>query len=206
MALSPVLPSVSTSQLIYVKTNIGGWFFDAFLRVEHTSKLKITEHPVQTGANVADHAYLESQQLAIEVGMTDVVQSIVNGQFSQGWSRSVTAYKVLRQLQASRIPVQVNTRLGIYKNMLVETITTPDTYETQYGLRATVTLKELIVAQVTTVKVSKRPQVTGSTQRGNPEPVKPNQSILRQWFSGMGIDSYPDSNNTNNSSGGGGAW
>ena len=39
------------SELIYVKTNIAGYFFDAFLDMEHTSEMKITSHPVQQGAN-----------------------------------------------------------------------------------------------------------------------------------------------------------
>jgi len=188
MALSPVLPYKlpELGRLIYVKTNIGGWFFDAFLKIDHSSRLTITEHPIQTGASIADYAYLNPQQLTFDIGMSDVAQSLVPDQFTQGWSRSVTAYQVLKELQKNRVPLQVNTRLGVYKNMLIESIDTSDNYQTQYGLKATVVLRELFIAQVTTVKISARPQVTGSTNKGKVEPVAPNQSILYQLFSANG--------------------
>lgn len=171
---------MTAEQLIMVKTNVGGFFFDAFLRLDHTTKLKITEHPVQTGASITDHAYMEPAQLTIEVGMTDVAKSLLPGQFSGGWSRSVTAYQALKELQAQRIPIQVLTRLGLYKNMLIETITAPDDVKTLYGLRATITLREIIVAEVRTVKISARPQITNSTNRGTQEPVDTNKSVAMQ--------------------------
>lgn len=159
------------SQLVYVKTNIGGYFFDAFLKAEHTTSLTITDHPVETGAAISDHAYVNPAQLVMDVGMTDVAQDIVSGQFGGGWSRSVTAYRLLVQLQQSRIPFQVLTRLNLYSNMLVETISAPDDNTTRYGLKATVTMKEIFVATVQTVKISARPQVTDATAMGQVQPV-----------------------------------
>lgn len=172
--------------LVYVKTNIGSWFFDAYLSIAHVSNLKITEHPVQTGANISDHAYLEPKELTIEVGMSDVAKDIIDGQFSGSWSRSVKAYEKLRELQSQRIPVDVLTRLGLYKNMMITALSVPDDYKTLYGLRASVTMKEILVATTRTVKISARPQTTDSTNRGQPEPVEPNESILFQLFGKKG--------------------
>lgn len=182
MSLSPVLPYKlpDLQHLIYLKTNVAGYFFDAFLRVEHTSKLNITSHPVETGANISDHAFLEPAELVIEIGMSDTAKSLVNGQFSDGKSRSVTAYKILKELQAQRVPLQIHTRLSNYKNMLIETISAPDDYRTQYGLNVTVTFREVIITSTRTVKISARTQVTDSTNSGSVEPVEPNQSILKQ--------------------------
>lgn len=188
MALSPVLNQKlpELKDLIYVKTNIGGWFFDAYLSLAHVSNLKITDHPVQTGANISDHAYLEPRELTIELAMSDTASSIVDGQFSGSWSRSVKAYEVLRELQAQRIPMQVLTRLGLYKNMMITALSVPDDYKTLYGLRASVTMKEVLVATTKTVKISARPQITGSTNRGQPEPVAPNESVLFQLLEKRG--------------------
>jgi hypothetical protein len=179
---SPILDlsAPEIKDLIYVKTNIGGWFFDAFLKMTHTSRLTITEHPVQTGAALTDHAFLQPRELSIEVGMSNVASSFVPEQFSGGYSRSVTAFQVLKDLQALRVPIQVHTRLGLYQNMLVEVLSAPDDFMTLDGLRCTVTFREIIVAQVTTVHISARPEVTDSSNRGTPEPVNPNQSILKQ--------------------------
>jgi hypothetical protein len=186
MALSPVLNQKlpELKDLVYVKTNIGGWFFDAYLSLAHVSNLKITEHPVQTGANISDHAYLEPRELTIEVGMSDIAKDIVDGQFSGSWSRSVKAYEKLRDLQSQRIPMQVLTRLGLYKNMMITALSVPDDYKTLYGLRASVTMKEVLVATTKTVKISARPQTTNSTNRGQSESIKTDESILYQGNGG----------------------
>lgn len=179
---SPILDldSLQLSSLVYVRNNINGWFFDAILRAEHTTKLRITEHPVQSGAAITDHAFLEPAELVLEVGMTDTAESIVPGQFQEGSSRSVVAYHLLLDLQSLRVPLKIFTHLNIYENMLIEVISVPDDYKTSSALKATVTFKQILVAEVTTVKLSERPQVTDSTNRGNPEPVTPNQSIIYQ--------------------------
>lgn len=166
------------SDLIYVKTNIAGYFFDAFMDTEHNSEMKITTHPVQQGANVADHAYLEPKTLTMRIKMSDAVESIVSSQFTKAYTKSVSAYRVLLELQASRIPFRVHTRLQAYDNMLIKSIVAPDDVNTIYGLECTVTMQELLVAQVQTVKVSKRMQTTSSTDNGVVAVQQADKSIL----------------------------
>jgi hypothetical protein len=151
----------------YFDTQIGDYVFDAYFNIQHDTNLTITESPVQTGANISDHAFMEPKTLTFEIGMSDVMQSIIVGQFSDSQSRSVNAYNTLRTLQEQRIPCQVTTRLGVYENMLIETISAPDDNTTFYGLRATVTMKEILVVAVTTVQISARPQVSQSTNNGD---------------------------------------
>lgn len=179
---SPILDlsAANIKGLIYCKTNIGGWFFDALLKATHTSRLTITDQPVQTGASLSDHSFMKPRELMMEIGMSDVAKSFVPGQFTGGYSRSVQAFKVLKDLQAIRVPIQVHTRLGLYQNMLIEVLSAPDDYTTSSSLRCTVTFREILVAKVSTLKISARPQVTNNANRGAPEPVQPNQSILRQ--------------------------
>lgn len=168
------------SQLILVKTNIGGFFFDAVLREEHTSSLKITSHPVQTGANITDHSYVEPAVLTMEIAMSDAMDDLYNRQFidytsSSGEkhaSKSVSAYRFLLDLQESRVPVTVLTRLKQYSNMLIENITVPDDAKTLHGLKCTVILREVFVAKVYETKVSTRPHATNKTPKGNVEAVE----------------------------------
>lgn len=167
-------------KLIYLKTNVGGYFFDAAIKFEHQSSLKITSHPVQTGSNIADHAYVEPSILVMEIGMSDAMESYIKGQFSDGSSRSVSAYQTLSKLQADRLPLQIYTRLRTYKNMLIEQITAPDDVKTGYGLKASVRFKEIFVVDVAAVKVSARPQTTGTTNRGTQQPAEVNETVLRQ--------------------------
>ena len=166
------------TELIYVKTNIGGYFFDGFIDNEHQDDLEITSHPVQNGASVADHAYLKPATLTMHIKMSDVLTDIVPGQFTKDYTRSVSAYNVLRDLQAQRVPLRVHTRLRAYENMLIKSIVANDDYTTVNGLDCTVTMQEILVAQTQTVKVSKRQQTTGSTDGGVTGLIKVDQSIL----------------------------
>lgn len=170
----------NVKELILIKTNIGSYFFDAFIRVDHTSKLKVTEHPIESGSVVADHAYLEPKELIIEIGMSDAMQSLVPGQFSGGWSRSVTAYQMLLDLQATRTPLFIYTRLGPYNNMLITSISAPDDKNTRFGLKCSVTLREILVSVTDRVKVSAIPQLTDYNQSGQVLPQTVNESILYQ--------------------------
>jgi hypothetical protein len=171
-------------QLLYVKNNIGGLFFDAFLKLTHTSSLTITQHPVETGAAISDHSYIMPTTLVCDIGVSDVGTSIVPGQFGgqttlaglagpigEPQSRSVNAFQALLALQQSRVPVQVTTRLNLYNNMLIQSIVTSEDNTTAHAWKATVTMQEIFVAVVQTVKVSSQPQVTDSTVKGVVQPA-----------------------------------
>ncbi len=174
----PMFPGTTT---VVIKTNLAGYYFDAILSSQHESSLTVTAHPVESGAAISDHAFVNPRQLTLQIGMSDAAKDIYPGQFEGGPAgRSVTAYRLLCDLQKSRIPVKVLTRLGEYDNMVIESVSASDDNKTAFGLRATVTLREILVAVVTTVKVSSRPHVTDSTERGAVEPKKLPQSWLSQ--------------------------
>ena len=173
--------------LLYCKTNIGGYFFDGFIQVEHNIELQTTSNPVETGASVVDHAYVKPAELVMKVMMSDVHQSLVPGQFTGASFRSVNAWQVLRKLQSDRIPMSVLTRLGLYTNMLITKLATTDTAETFRALSAEVTLREIPVARVKTVKISSADQTTINTEMGKIEASQINdelQSLLYQWYGG----------------------
>ena len=173
--------------LLYCKTNIGGYFFDGFMQVDHNIELQTTSNPVETGASVVDHAYVKPAELTMKVMMSDVHQSLVPEQFTGASFRSVNAWQVLRKLQSDRIPMSVFTRLGLYTNMLITKLATTDTAETFRALSAEVTLREIPVARVKTVKISSADQTTINTEMGKIEASQINdelQSLLYQWYGG----------------------
>lgn len=166
----------------YFDTGNEKLIFDAIFSTQHDTSLNITEHPIQTGADITDHAYEESARLTFDIGMSDVMQSFISGQFADNNSRSVSAYKKLRELQKQRLPITVVTRLGTYNNMMVETISTTDDNKTTYGLRATVTLKEIFVVNVTTVKISERPHKSSEVNEGDQKVMKADEGLLFGLF------------------------
>lgn len=172
------MDSEGYNALLFGKTNIGGYFFDAFIDVEYTREATLTQSPVQTGAAITDHAYLNPVKLTMTVGMSDVMQSRVAGQFEGGWSRSRNAWDVLVKMQEDRVPMSVLTRLGRYDNMLIRSLKQKDDFEELYALHATVELEQIIVVQTKKATVSLSPQVTGSTQSGTVQAMRIDRSIL----------------------------
>lgn len=156
----------SYAGLLYCKTNIGGYFFDGFINVKHSHNLVITENQIETGVSIVDHAYMKPATIEMRVLVSDVHQSIVAGQFSEGWRRHTSAWQILKKLQADRIPLSVFTKLALYDNMLIETLTADDNASTLNTLVADVTLREVPIATLKTVKISEADQTTLDTELG----------------------------------------
>lgn len=178
--------------LLYSKTNIGGYFFDGVLSVNHQNDLEITENPVESGASISDHAYLKPRVLTMKVMVSDVHRSFIDGQFEGGYRRHVTAYDILCKLQSDRIPVSVCTKLKIYNNMLIQSIQASESEGDNYeSLAASVVLKEIPVAQVKRVKISLADQTTIDTQAKRiqaEQATKTISSTLYNLFGGPGDD------------------
>lgn len=176
------------------KWPIGGLIFDGIMRTEHLSRVRPTQYPVQTGVIMTDHAIIEPCELTIEIMMTDaatnnfmvtdpflayVYQSVINLKMYSnilaqapnpitlyGSGRAKQVWTSLKILQQSRVPINVETRLQTYNNMIIEEISTPDDYTTFNALRCTVRLREIIFANVAEVAVSARAAATTNTSSG----------------------------------------
>jgi len=80
---------------------------------------------------------------------------------------SLSVWQTLKQLMLNRTPLTLTTRLDTYYNMVILDVDAPDDVHTLYGLRATVTLEEIVAGSVASVApVSSRGQTTGSTSVG----------------------------------------
>lgn len=152
--------------------SLGGMRFDAWLRLQHNTGLTITQHPVETGASITDHSYFNPRRFSFDIGMTDC---IVAPQFPGDANRSVNAYNALVNLQGRRERLTLVSKYGIFPNILIESVDVSDDYSTKNVMKATISLLEIIVAKLQTIKVSADPQVTDQTNKGQvpPQPVPP---------------------------------
>ena len=128
--------------------SIGPVFFDAVFKTAHSSTVTVTSQPVQTGANIADHAYLEPDEVTMEIGMTDAAFDAVQ-------NHSVNAYQMLRSVMEEREPISLYTRLKSYTDMLIVSLGVEDDYTTANALRATVVLQKMLMADVAAVQVQR---------------------------------------------------
>lgn len=170
----------------FINDGTDTFYFDAIIRLEHNESRRITEHPVQTGANISDHSFQLPARLVLEIGMSDVMASYKDGQFGSDSSypkRSVQAYHKFQEWQQFGLPLSVYTRLNDYSNMVIENISAPDDVKTKYGLKAMVSFKEIITQQIKTVKTSAIKHANVTT----PEAIKQTQdpgTLLNYLFGG----------------------
>ena len=162
--------------------NLNGLYFDAWLRLNHNSTLTSTLHPVQTGAAITDHSYINPQRFSFDIGMSDAMSSILPGQFPSSPTRSVKAYNILKALQNTRELLTLTTKYGEYKNILIESLDVPDDYTTNSSAIMSVSLIEIMLVDAKTFKTSNAPQITNITNRGQVSPQGTDRTILNNIF------------------------
>lgn len=140
------------------RVSIGGLIFNAVLNTNHVSKITATSHPVEGGANITDHAFVDPAEVTIEIGMTDC----------NGAGVSDKMFASLQSLQNSRRPIVIQTRFKRYGNMLIMSMSVPDDYKTVNALKAVLMCREIIIVgtQTVTVTASGQGQKAGSTNKG----------------------------------------
>lgn len=153
MTLTVATPSsvLSTApETVYVRPqrSLGGLTMDVIIEEQHTDEVEITEHPVERGAAVTDHAYLKPATLSIKGGVSDASAKATTGD-----RRSVTAYQALLKLQAKREPFDVVTGKRVHRNMLVKSLNVVTDANTERVLIFTAELQEIRIATVRAVSV-----------------------------------------------------
>ena len=89
-----------------VKSAPNVYVFDAVLDLEHWQSLVKTQHPIQTGADISSHAYLQPAKLTMYIGMSDAMAAYmadgVTPFSGASNSKSVNAYQTMLDIQAVR--------------------------------------------------------------------------------------------------------
>ncbi|HEN3403509.1 TPA: hypothetical protein U5D55_000247 [Yersinia enterocolitica] len=156
---------------------------------KHQDALEITEHPVEVGAAVNDHAYKRAAEVTMEVGfagggsLLDFVDTSTIG-LSLGKSPE-EVYQELRELQESRQPFDVITGKRKYSNMLIRGIEVTTDKTSENVLMCVLTLREVIMSQTESIKVADKENMqegvsTSAMQNtGTKAPAPANNSLLK---------------------------
>lgn len=176
------------SIFIRPQRRIGGFQADVTVEEQHADTLTITDHPVERGAAITDHTYNNPNQLTVVAGWTN---SRLDAFLDQ--SRVQRVYEQLLALQGSAEPFEVVTGKRIYRNMVIQSLATTTTKDTENALIVTATMREIIIVktQSTTVppsQVQKQPQQTQEVSESGTKQLsttaKPNTSALATIFGG----------------------
>lgn len=157
---------------------------------KHSDALEITEHPVEVGAAVSDHAYKRPSEVVMQVGFAgggSLLDFIDTTSFGIGAGLSPReTYQELLDLQNSRAPFDVVTGKRLYNNMLIRAIEVTTERTTENVLSAALTLREVIITSTTTTTVAPKADMklgaeTSSVQNsGVKTPTPKSESLLSQ--------------------------
>lgn len=122
------------------KRNMAGFIADAVIEERHSDSLVITDHPVEQGATISDHAYKRPAELTL-----DYEWSAGGGQGSK--QDLSTLYQQLLQLQVDRVLFDVVTGKRQYTNMLLETISVDTDFKKEFVLSVRAVCREVLIAK-----------------------------------------------------------
>lgn len=147
--------------------------FDCTVSERHSDQLTITDHPVEEGANVSDHAQKEPPVLELNgiisnqpilLNVVDDLQPSVAGGSPD--NRAQDAYDEFIRLQESASLLQIATEVRDYEDMMIASIAVQRDKDTRNILDIGLTLRKFRVATVESVEA--------------PEPVEPVHRGRRQ--------------------------
>ena len=138
----------------------------------HSDTLTITDHPVEQGAPITDHAFKNPAELSMRIGwsssslaldsvVSSVVDSVKAGKLTTPKIKTVRdIYEDLLKLQASRKPFDVSTGKRLYKDMLIKSISTTTDASSENALVVSVVLRQIIIVQTKAAKLKAENQKT----------------------------------------------
>jgi hypothetical protein len=156
---------------------IGPFTAQVTIEERHRDEMVITDHPVESGAVISDHAFMLPSSVTIRAGWSespggdsDVGSLLDDGGAFDGLSglTSMTSgegvgslrdmYENMRQLQASRIPFEILTGKRIYKNMLIRSMDTLSDKENENSMVLTIECREVQIVTTQVVAVGAPPE------------------------------------------------
>jgi hypothetical protein len=147
----------------------------------HSDEMEITEHPVEQGSVIADHAFARPSEVILTLGWSNspnetglsnqilgaaansnpAIQAVVAAakayqgyvNFSNGDSTIDDAYTQLLYAYQNRILFDVQTGRRLYLNMLIKSIGLTTNQQTENSMLVRVTCRQILMAKTQTVTV-----------------------------------------------------
>lgn len=127
--------------------SIAGILPNVTIEERHTDEIEITQHPVEQGSPISDHAFKRPMRLLMHVGWSNssALLNLVNG---GGDVKDI--YQQLLDLQNSFKPFTVVTGKRSYQNMMMRSISVTTNKETENAVIAEIEFEEVILVSTKT--------------------------------------------------------
>lgn len=196
---------------VRTKKSLGGIQLDAVLSETHNNAIRLTKNPVELGADITDHAIIEPKRINIVAQVSDTplgtaalgeIVDLITGLFGTATSDNITrsnaAYNAMLQIMELREPIEVQTKLKLYSDMMITSLTTTQDKTSSRIVLMNINLEEVLITESQIIKLDPEQLEDGSTKeqgsspekKGRQEPVTPsestNKSVLKSVLDWVG--------------------
>ena len=148
---------------------------DVVISEMHSDQVTVTNHPVDTGADLSDHAIIQPTTVTCTFAWSDssrAINSALDGSILQGMETTKDVYEKLLALMRARQPLRLSTGKRAYENVIITALKTTSSVETESAAIIEITFQEVFMAQAQTVSLSRLKQKNagrtgGKTNRGS---------------------------------------
>lgn len=154
---------------------------DVVLEEIGLDELVITDHPVERGAPISDHAFKRPCELILRCGWSNSASTQVGGFAAPGLSRGLASvlggngdrvsatYAELLALQEGREPITISTGKREYENMLMQSLALTTDQETEDALMVVARFREVIIVETRTASAAPQEQQASPEQTAEPQ-------------------------------------
>jgi hypothetical protein len=138
--------------------DIGGLYPHIVIEEVHEDRLQITQHPIETGTPVTDHAFPVPYTVEIRCGWSNSTAA------SEGFVQAV--YQQLLALQAARQPFAIKTGKRSYTSMLMASVGVKTDPDSEFALMVVVLAQQIVITGTQTTGNSTSPMTDGTNAIG----------------------------------------
>lgn len=169
----PSLPSSIEALIFGKKRQIAGIIPDVVIEEKHHDELVITDHPVEKGAIISDHAYKQPEEVTVKFGWSDssnALNSLISGSIFSGLNSLQDIYAKLLKLQNDKQPFDLGTGKREYVDMLIKSLSVTTDVTSEAALMCTAVFRHVnyVFTATSTLDASAQasPEQTGPVAKG----------------------------------------
>lgn len=153
---------------------------DVTISEVHDDEVTVTQHPVDTGAAISDHAIVQPASVTCVFGWSDssrALNSALDGSILKGMQTSKDVYDRLVELKNQRSLLRLSTGKRKYPSVVITKLKVSTTVDTESAAIIEVTFQEVFLVEAKTVSLAairqKSPRKTASKTSGGSRSAVP---------------------------------
>lgn len=153
---------------------------DVTISEVHDDEVTVTQHPVDTGAAISDHAIVQPASVTCVFGWSDssrALNSALDGSILKGMQTSKDVYDRLVELKNQRALLRLSTGKRKYPSVVITKLKVSTTVDTESAAVIEVTFQEVFLVEAKTVSLAairqKNPRKTASKTSGGSRSAVP---------------------------------